>query len=862
MIKIHEFSTRIIFEGQPENWFVTGYSNSLFMNSTLKEIPLGVHNAIRDGLFDVGEEWEGKYHGIIGSEVNYYGDTFSLIAVISKACDDKGRRSIVYRYFLSNGLGKLPDILFWYTEIANEPVFNPFDTKDIGESYLYDNSLTKIDDSIPDQLKQVLKEKTPVIVPHNQQYSIIHIHQLACQKTTNNGLIAWTYRCSARNHKHYKIIYPENLCEEQKLRLLFRVSEKTSKVTAPVTPRLPTPLPEITAPITPRLPKLTPEITAPVTPRLQKPVPKFKIYRSIFVLLLSVVLLSLLMSIYIFKFILSLIPLIPIPPLAPLLPILPAPIPPISQIPTLESVVLLGLLFIRRIRKNYPTSLGICAFILLFWLIKNNLFEFVQIIFCTISICITPTITYWFTQHKSHITHSLLESLVFIVQLIAFSCWMFGFKILGSWMISMIVLILSVEIGSNIIEMYKVSTLERIAEELTFENIQNEVNEIEKLFKNELAIYSSLPLGMFFGTLLGIIYDQGQLETLMLSFKIILILASAILIYFLFISFERMSDSLFKESDISSPKLQKENKGLLGWFNKFNKFYRLIAPFQSSFKQEDKDIEIASIVSDLRKIYLYDAIHNGLLLIVVAILFNQLYGINLVNQNFVIITIITWILIAIILNLLPYAIGQASLHNKILKKYKGIKRIEMLEKLRRSSPLLPLISFLYTGSDNGILNLRDFLFNPIWNSPIKKMLSFMEENERQRNKLLKEMAEKPTFDLRGSQISGGIAGQDYTGDIIHNYAPNKNLAEAAKEIQQLLDQLSETYPANSTNEKIVVATKALEEIEKNKPLVKRILSAFKAGGSSALEQSLSHPAASFLINFIKDWQGTTENQTK
>ena len=142
------------------------------------------------------------------------------------------------------------------------------------------------------------------------------------------------------------------------------------------------------------------------------------------------------------------------------------------------------------------------------------------------------------------------------------------------------------------------------------------------------------------------------------------------------------------------------------------------------------------------------------------------------------------------------------------------------------------------------------------------MLSFMEENERQRNKLLKEMAEKPTFDLRGSQISGGIAGQDYTGDIIHNYAPNKNLAEAAKEIQQLLDQLSETYPANSTNEKIVVATKALEEIEKNKPLVKRILSAFKAGGSSALEQSLSHPAASFLINFIKDWQGTTENQTK
>ena len=44
--------------------------------------------------------------------------------------------------------------------------------------------------------------------------------------------------------------------------------------------------------------------------------------------------------------------------------------------------------------------------------------------------------------------------------------------------------------------------------------------------------------------------------------------------------------------------------------------------------------------------------------------------------------------------------------------------------------------------------------------------------------------------------------------------------------------------------------------ENNPPLVKRVLSALKAGSLSALEQLLSRPVASFVIGALKDWQKT------
>jgi hypothetical protein len=89
---------------------------------------------------------------------------------------------------------------------------------------------------------------------------------------------------------------------------------------------------------------------------------------------------------------------------------------------------------------------------------------------------------------------------------------------------------------------------------------------------------------------------------------------------------------------------------------------------------------------------------------------------------------------------------------------------------------------------------------------------------------------------------------------IENYSQSQSLADAAAEIQKLLEQLDTTYSAATDTDKMTIATKAIEQIENDKALAQRILSALKNGGVSALEAFLNHPAASFVIGALEDWQ--------
>jgi hypothetical protein len=72
----------------------------------------------------------------------------------------------------------------------------------------------------------------------------------------------------------------------------------------------------------------------------------------------------------------------------------------------------------------------------------------------------------------------------------------------------------------------------------------------------------------------------------------------------------------------------------------------------------------------------------------------------------------------------------------------------------------------------------------------------------------------------------------------------------------LIGTVKQDYPTDTTTEKLKLAAEVIERIESNPNLMERILSALKAGGVSALEQALNHPAASFVIGALKDWQQT------
>ncbi|BAY17373.1 hypothetical protein NIES21_32100 [Anabaenopsis circularis NIES-21] len=115
----------------------------------------------------------------------------------------------------------------------------------------------------------------------------------------------------------------------------------------------------------------------------------------------------------------------------------------------------------------------------------------------------------------------------------------------------------------------------------------------------------------------------------------------------------------------------------------------------------------------------------------------------------------------------------------------------------------------------------------------------------------------------GKNIASSLNTGDVKGDMIsevkdsfNTYTQEKKqkLAEAAADIQQLLIQLENSYPTDTTAGKMTIATEAIKQIDNNPQLHNQILSALKAGGIQALAQFLNHPAASFVIGALEDWQ--------
>ncbi|MFN6565245.1 MAG: pentapeptide repeat-containing protein [Nostoc sp. ChiSLP01] len=117
------------------------------------------------------------------------------------------------------------------------------------------------------------------------------------------------------------------------------------------------------------------------------------------------------------------------------------------------------------------------------------------------------------------------------------------------------------------------------------------------------------------------------------------------------------------------------------------------------------------------------------------------------------------------------------------------------------------------------------------------------------------------FNLQNAQFAGGLVNADTVnagqiGGNITNYNPEQkqNLAEAAAEIQQLLNQLSQTYPTVTTSEKMSVVAKAVDEIESNPTLKARVIGALKAGGTEAFKELIDHPLVNILLASIEGWQ--------
>ncbi|NEP28481.1 hypothetical protein [Moorena sp. SIO3I6] len=115
------------------------------------------------------------------------------------------------------------------------------------------------------------------------------------------------------------------------------------------------------------------------------------------------------------------------------------------------------------------------------------------------------------------------------------------------------------------------------------------------------------------------------------------------------------------------------------------------------------------------------------------------------------------------------------------------------------------------------------------------------------------------------EISGNNFGAvgSLTGDNSGTFTGNQNidqsqkkqtLTEAAAEIQQLLEQLSQAYPTTTTAEKMTVVMEAADRIENNPTLKSRVVGALKSGGTEAFKEAINHPLVNILVATIEGWK--------
>ncbi|MDF5721919.1 MAG: CHAT domain-containing protein [Rhizonema sp. PD37] len=136
----------------------------------------------------------------------------------------------------------------------------------------------------------------------------------------------------------------------------------------------------------------------------------------------------------------------------------------------------------------------------------------------------------------------------------------------------------------------------------------------------------------------------------------------------------------------------------------------------------------------------------------------------------------------------------------------------------------------------------------------------------EKNYFMEERKSQPPLSGISQSVSGGrmyggmfaAQGNNNRQNMTNYTTPEQkyNVVQAAYEIQQLLQQLEQTYPTKSSAEKMMVVAKAVDEIENNPPLKARMIEALKTGGTEAFKELINHPLVNIMIASIENWLET------
>jgi hypothetical protein len=238
IIEIHEFSTGIRSQQTADGgWVSLGFTGQ-YMNATIVHIPDAVEISIANREFAVAEGASSDQPAIIGRVLGIGEDTWSVIAIVTRGRDEKGRSASMYRYFITQGLEKdgfqnLRAILAWWETQVTPLKFNPFDIQELGNPYICDINTLTFALITPREIDK--NDDKPVLISPAEQLNLQSINTLASKKynaNKNGQAISWAFNVEALEKPERFLVI--QAASDRAYQILQKAIISAPKVLAPV----------------------------------------------------------------------------------------------------------------------------------------------------------------------------------------------------------------------------------------------------------------------------------------------------------------------------------------------------------------------------------------------------------------------------------------------------------------------------------------------------------------------------------------------------------------------------------------------------------------------------------------------------
>jgi len=262
--------------------------------------------------------------------------------------------------------------------------------------------------------------------------------------------------------------------------------------------------------------------------------------------------------------------------------------------------------------------------------------------------------------------HSRVFRVVFETALITLSATLFAWIELGlAWAgrpaLFTAMAVLALEIGGNLLDWYKKELLKRLAQwPDVLASLHSDASSMHRVFRRQQTTFLAIPLGFIGGLDVGLIANYSNRMTIRLCVMGILCFASLFLAYFLFQSIFKMCRDLF------------------------------IPVSGVGVAEQNRNLDLAEGITSLRKLYLFDSLHNIVLLGVFAAILPGFFG----HSTTPIHLLLLLLTVTVVFCQIPFAFGQWSLRRRILFPFRGSEGLEFGKKLNEVAPLVPPFEFL------------------------------------------------------------------------------------------------------------------------------------------------------------------------